>query len=367
MRVLILSVTAGYGHISAANAISAELSRRGSEVVVEDLYQYASQVLHDLIENGYLFSVKHLKKPYHHAYSSLERSERMRRMVSVLTANRLIARRFATYFEGYTPDIIVTTHVFGAQVLDILKSHGFLNIPVIGIVTDYCFHPFWEDLKKIEYIVTGSERMLGAAIRRGIPADKLLPFGIPVRSAFQSRTPKKEAREKLGLKTDSKTVLIMGGSMGYGNMLQTVASIDRLCMDIQIVCICGSNDKLRRRLEHIRTHSPLTICGFVNNVDEYMDAADCVITKPGGCTVTEALCKAIPMILTEPIPGHEERNIDFLVRNCAAMRTGDDFPAAEAVYTLFSNSDLLDIYTRGVQLLSKPNAAKDICDFLFKL
>lgn len=367
MRVLILSVSAGYGHHSAANAVSAELTRRGADVIIEDLYQYVSRAIHDIIENGYLFSVRHLKKPYHLAYNALEKSEEKRRIVSLLTANRFIARRFASFFDEYTPDVIVTTHVFGAQVLDMLKRHGLLPAPVIGIVTDYCMHPFWEDLRHIGYIVIPSELMIYSAVRKGIDRDKLLPLGLPVRAEFSACTPAAEARKNLGIAPDRRTVLIMGGSMGYGSMLATVASILELDIDLDVICICGSNDRLRRRLEHLQNRGRLRILGFVDNVCEYMDAADCVITKPGGCTVTEALCKALPMVLTEPIPGHEERNADFLVRAGAAILTDKEFTPAEAVYDLFTSPDRLDMLRNASVLLRHPDAAARICDLIMDM
>jgi len=364
MRVLILSVSAGYGHHAAAMALADELGARGVQAAIADLYQYVSRIQHDIIENGYLFSVKHLKKPYHHAYNTLESREGIRRVVSLLTANRFIARRFARYFDEFTPDVIVATHVFAAQVLDVLRGYGFLTVPVVGIVTDYCLHPFWEDVEHIDAIVLPSELMVYAAQRRGIPAEKLLPLGLPVRAAFSVRRSQAEAREKLGLAPDRNTVLVMGGSMGYGSMLTTVSSILDLGMELQAVCICGSNDRLRRRLEHLSHRQNLHILGFVNNVDEYMDAADCILTKPGGITVTEALCKALPMVLTDPIPGHEERNVDFLVRNGAAVHTDAEYPPAEAVYHLFSSPERLEMHRRAAALLSKPDAAARICDLI---
>ena len=367
MRVLIISVTAGYGHNSTARAIADELESRGVDVVVEDLLYQFSQSLFGIVDKGYVFSVKHLRRPYQTAYSTLISNERMRRIVSAFSINDIIAHRFAGYISEFMPDVIVTTHVFAAQVINSLKVHGLLKMPVIGILTDYCIHPFWEEVGEIDGIVTSSELLSYAAAKRGIAPELLLPLGIPVRSAFLNTISKDEAKYQLGLDPSKRVILVMGGSMGYGNILSAVQSIDSLGMDLQIICICGKNEKLRQRLHYLKTQKEVLIRGFVDNVELYMDAADCIITKPGGLTITEVMCKELPMILMDPIPGHEVLNMEFLTNNGAAMSVGKSFSVAEAVYYLFSNPKRLELMRESIKLISKPRATQMVCDTIIDM
>ena len=83
---------------------------------------------------------------------------------------------------------------------------------------------------------------------------------------------------------------------------------------------------------------------------------------PGGLTVTEALCKKLPMILVNPIPGHEERNVEFLMNNGAALRVSHNFSVCEAVYYLYTNPERLTLMSRCIELIAKPDAAQRICD-----
>ena len=92
-----------------------------------------------------------------------------------------------------------------------------------------------------------------------------------------------------------------------------------------------------------------------------MDAADCIVTKPGGLTVTEALCKKLPMILVNPNPGHEERNVEFLMNNGAAVRVSPTFSVCEAVYYITRNPERLEYMSRCIELIAKPDAAERIC------
>lgn len=362
MRVLVLSVTAGYGHISTAKAVAEEFTARGVDVVVEDLYQQISRITYDIIDKGYLLSIRHFQQGFKHAYEQMESSETTRKLASMFTSNKFIARRLARHLHEYMPDVIISTHPFAGQVLNSLKEQGILSLPCIGIITDYCIHPGWEDCGAIEYIVTASELLSYIAQKKSIAISQIAPLGIPVRPIFRHKMDKLEARRQLGLDEKKHTILIMGGSMGYGNMISNVSAIDHMGIDLQMVCICGKNEKLRKQLTYLKTRDPIVVKGFVDNVDVYMDACDCIITKPGGLTVTEALCKKLPMILVNPIPGHEERNVEFLMNNGAALRVSHNFSVCEAVYYLYTNPERLQLMSRCIELVAKPDAAERICD-----
>ena len=97
-----------------------------------------------------------------------------------------------------------------------------------------------------------------------------------------------------------------------------------------------------------------------------MSASDCIVTKPGGLTVSEALAKELPIILMNPIPGQEDRNMDFLLNNGAAQAISPTYQLDEAVYELFSNEWRLNNAVNNVKCFSKPDATKDLCEFIIK-
>ena len=361
MRILILSVTTGYGHHSTANALAEELKARGADVVVVDLYEKVSKFKYDLLDKGYTFSIKHMKKPFGKAYRTLVEHESARNFVNILAGNKRVAKKFADIIQYYQPEVIISTHVLAAQVIDILKLHKYVIAPVFGIVTDYCIHPFWEDIKHIDYIVTGSEYLNFTSEKRGLDVGKILPLGLPVRAEFSYRIPREEARRELILQ-DRTTILVMGGSMGYGNIARWIEEIDKLPFEIQIICICGKNEKLFHRMNQIETNSPMRVLGFTNRVSLYMDASNCIITKPGGLTITEVMCKRLPMILVNPIPGHEVGNAEFMTNCGAAIRVTEQFSVSEAVYYLLSNPARLELMERSIEMISHTDATKRICD-----
>ena len=367
MRALILTVTAGHGHNTTARAVEESLSQKGADVVVLDMYKHISSVLYSVIDKGYLFSVRHMPRQFGLAYSSLEQREIPKRVLGILNSNRLLAGRLAGFFQDYQPQLIITTHVFAAQVLDVLKKHGYLNMPIMGIVTDYCIHPFWETVPSMEYLVTANELMRFSAERRGIPPERLLPLGIPISAKFTHHKDKGEARRELGLAEDKTTILLMGGSMGYGDMLQSVSEIDALGQDYQLVCIAGKNERLYQALNQLETKKPLHVSGFTNQVDLYMSAADCIVTKPGGLTISESLAKGLPMILVSPIPGQEERNASFLLNSGAAVLVTKHFPITDAVYAVLGHPGRLSLMREAISHIARPGAAEDLSQFALQL
>ena len=156
--------------------------------------------------------------------------------------------------------------------------------------------------------------------------------------------------------------------MGYSNSQKIVAQLAKTGLPLQILAVCGRNQKQFERLSQMKVSfcgpCQLFVYGFAKNVEILMSAADCLITKPGGLTVSEALVKKLPLFLTDPIPGHEERNAEFLVNNGVSLRLTRTFEADEAVYQFFNNPCRAQAMPAMMQNLSPSNAADQLADFI---
>jgi len=365
---MILSVTAGYGHHSTAKALADSFLARGAEVEVVDVLEKINHLLQKTIAEGYLFVTnKYMRRAYRTVYTFLEDKGQVTSKYNIGSlTSALMAFKFHSFITDYAPDAILCSHVTAAQIVNELKRRNKISQPIIGVITDYTIHPFWEDTGYVEKIVTASELLTRRALSKGIREEQIAPLGIPVRPKFSKKISKEEACEKFGLDPARPVVLLMGGSMGYGNLQNYVEKILNVDRKIQILAVCGNNHKQYNKLkeENIPGLHPF---GFVNNVDEMMDAADCIITKPGGLTVTESLAKNLPMILMNPIPGQEERNVDFLMNNGMAIEVTKTFPLEDAMYFMFSNPRRLELMTECIKLYAKPNATEDIVDMTYEL
>src|SRR5262249_53645644 len=143
----------------------------------------------------------------------------------------------------------------------------------------------------------------------------------------------------------------------------------------QIVAIAGKSEQVKKRLDAIASSAGnlstgskrLIPVGFTKEMDQYMAAADLLVGKAGGLTTSEALARALPMALIEPIPGQEERNADHLLEEGAAIRCNNLPAAAWKIAALMNDAPRLSRMKEAARKLGRPNAAAEIAADALKL
>ncbi|MFA7636600.1 MAG: glycosyltransferase [Monoglobales bacterium] len=360
MRVLFLTVSTGHGHTSSAKAIEKYLNDSGAETFFLDVYGYISPRLCNAISKIYLFAAGKTPRFYGKQYDHADMGKSGWVEV-VAEINHIIKNKFIRFIEENEIDVVIASHLFAAQILTMIR--GQVDIRTIGIVTDYTVHPKWENTN-LDYYVIADKSLIPLAGRKGINKDKLLPIGIPVDMKFSVARDKNEAKKELGFDVDRPLVFVMMGSMGYGNIYSVIREIDRADIDCNVAVCCGNNKRAKALIDRTVHKKNFKTYGFINNVDMIMDAADCLITKPGGLSVTESLSKKLPMIFVDPIPGQEYRNVEFLVNNGVGLYTTKSFTVEDALNIYFNDSERRKEIKNAVERLSKPNSAKDIGDFI---
>jgi len=363
MKALILSVTAGYGHHSTGMAMMEVFKAHGIECEMLDTLEYISRFLGESVQNGYLLLTKNLGEAYGKVFDSLARKEEPSKSYSPETIiSKYLSKKLDSFMLDYNPDFVVGTHSYATVLMTLLKERGVLNCPTFGVVTDFTLHPFWESTR-LDYYILPDSLLNSAAERKGIPEDKILPFGIPIKQKFLTKLDKEDAKKQLGL-SNKPLLLVMMGSMGFGDITEVIESCDGLRYDYQITVICGNNEKAKEAIDSMQWKKEVRCLGFTDNVDVYMDAADALITKPGGLTTSEAMAKGVPLILMNPIPGQEERNMEFLVNSGAAIMVTKGFPVEQAIHQLFGNEWRRELMTKAIHMLGKPDAANKLYEFI---
>ncbi len=366
MKALILSVKAGYGHHSTGMAIMDCLKENNIECEMLDTLEYINPILGGSVDDGYLLLTKYLKEAYGKVYSQLDKNEYPKGDYSFSTlVSKILSIKLEKYVTDYNPDIIIGTHSYAALLMTIMKKRNTVNCPSFGIVTDFTIHPFWESTE-LDYYVIPDAMLSASAERKCIPNSKILPYGIPIRKQFSVINEKSEVRRKLGL-DDKETVLVMMGSMGFGKITDIIEEIDTYNRDFQVVVVCGNNEKSKSSIEEITWNKNVVALGFTNNVHEYMDASDLIITKPGGLTTSEAMAKKLPLILMNPIPGQEERNQEFLVNAGVAMSVSKTFTLTNAMSQFFDCKWRRELLIRAVEYMGKPYAAQMLYEHIVKV
>lgn len=363
MNVLLMSVRAGYGHHSTAKAIMECFSGYGHKCEMLDIFDYINRHLGNSIQDGYLISTKYLSEAYGKIYGKMSQKVEPyteKSIVSILSS--LVSKKLVSYIYEFEPDLIIGTHSYAGVLMSILREKQVFLCPTIGIVTDFTVHPFWESTF-LDYYVTPDELLNYEMMKKGIEKKRILPIGIPIREQFSKKGDKKEARRILGV-ADMKTALVIMGSMGYGNIKKTLMEMDEYPAEFQIVCVCGSNAKAKAAVDECEFKKNVYNYGFVDNVDVMMDAADFIVSKPGGLTTSETLAKGLPMIVMNPLPGQEDRNTDFLVNSGAVIAVNERYTISEALHQLLSCEWREKLLRESVAHIGKPNATADLYDFV---
>jgi processive 1,2-diacylglycerol beta-glucosyltransferase len=207
----------------------------------------------------------------------------------------------------------------------------------------------------------------------GFPPENITVSGIPIDPVFCERKDREALRKKQGLRNDTPMLLVSAGALGVSSAERIVEVLSDLTTPVQIVVICGRNEKLRQSVldqlgqrTDASTHLDFQVLGYTTDMDEWMKSADLYIGKPGGLTTAEAMSCGLPMVIYQPIPGQEERNSDFLLENGAAVKCNQLVTMAYKVDLLLKNPERMAKMRRRALELSHPDAAKQIIEKLIE-
>lgn len=368
MKILILSCNTGGGHNAAAFALKESLEFHHHEAEVLDLMRLGRKHTSALIGGAYVKLVSVFPAGFGAAYQLGELVRRVPGKSPVYYANARLGNALADYIVQNHFDGVATTHLYPAETLTWMKQKGLLTIPCVAIATDYACIPFWEETNCDDYVIPHKD-LIPEFASYGIPKEKLLPLGIPVRPAFSRPVSKEDVRRHLGLPEDAPLFLVMSGSMGFGKVhLLAHELVSRLKSGEQVVIICGNNKKRARSLRlQFHKNSNVHVVGFTRHVAEYMAAADVLFTKPGGLSSTEAIVRRVPLIHTDPIPGCETKNRAFFVSRGMSVTGTHQKELADAGISL-AKDDARQIAMRDAQREnSHPQAGTAITHLLEKL
>jgi len=363
--VLFLSASVGEGHTAAAQAVSSALLERipAAKCEVVDSYRYASNVFHRVASNGYIGIVKLLPQLYKFAYDQAERATKISAFKTWL--HRYTALNLRQFVTELQPDVVVCTHAFPCGVMAEYKREFADAPPVVGIVTDFVVHPFWIH-RNIDRYAVATAAMRQTLVSRGVTPSRVVVTGIPIDCRFAEATTKRRARQLIGVAPDVTTLLLMGGGLGIGPLENAMLAIDRLEAHVQTVVVVGKNKNLEKRLKDVAKtlRHRVKVAGFVENVYDYMRAADILVSKPGGLTSSEALVTELPIIMLRPLPGQEERNTRYLEERGVGIRVERSRELTEALERLLKSPAVLEKMRHSASGLAHPEAAQSVASMI---
>lgn len=336
MEALILSCSTGGGHNAAARAVQEAMTRRGHHAVLMDPYDLVSIRLSRAVGSSYVRMVQFSPALFGVVYRLGDAFRNLPIPSPVYGVNIAMAGKMEAYLRQHHYDVIVCTHVYPAEILTYLRRRGAALPKLLFIATDYTCIPFTEETDCDRYIIPSPE-LKEDFLYRGIPAEKLVPTGIPVGDVFQEAGTRKAALQALRLNPDYRYLLLSGGSLG-GGQLQTAAEILAAYLRdhpaYRLIVICGNNRNLLVQMRKLYGQNPqILLLATTNRMALYMRACDVFLSKPGGLSSTEAAVSGTPLIHVAPIPGCEDRNLKFFAGHHMSIAVGrqlDRLPEALA-------------------------------------
>lgn len=312
-KALILTASIGSGHDQAAETIAAKLKSMDGKIEIRmfDFMSILNPSISLLIKNSYLKMLDVAPNWYNLLYHQAMKMNTQGKVKNILVYR--YEKKLLGLINQEKPDTIIFTNPFPSLVVSGLKKKGKVNINTATIITDYNAHRVWLNDTVDDYFV-GCDDLKLNLISMGIKANRIAVTGIPIHDKFFLPLDKSTIIQELKLDSNIPIILVMGGGLGLGPIDEIISHLDQINRPLQVLVVAGKNKELLRALEQKKNkyHHPIKLFGYCENVHELMEISSLLVSKAGGITMTEAIQKELPALITQPIPGQEVANAEYL-------------------------------------------------------
>lgn len=366
-RILVLSASVGAGHLRAAEAVELALKQTLPDATVKnvDVLEMTNRLFRKLYGQFYLDLVNKAPHALGYFYDLMDqpRSSRGRSDKLRLYLEQLNLKSFVRFLKSEPWDLVINTHFLPAEIIASLRNKKEIDLPQVTATTDFETHRLWVNQPCDRYFTATQEGALYLN-HWGIPASDTFVTGIPIHPVFATPKDRAACIAKHGLATDRPIVLQLSGGFGVGPIEKIFHGILSVKRPLQLVAITGRNEKLKTQLSKVKTpeRHQVKVLGFTKEIDELMQAADLVVSKPGGLTTSEVLARGAVMVIVNPIPGQESRNSDYLLENGAAIKANNIATLGFKINALLQDPGRLETLRANVRRIAKPRAAFDVVE-----
>lgn len=271
---------------------------------------------------------------------------------------RILAYRLKNYVSAFNPDLLIATQMYPNALLTRYVNKGLINKPVIGVLTDYGAHGLWmRDSTRL--FCVSHEGVADSLHQRGISAERTCVTGIPLMPAFENLPSQQTSRTVLGL-DDAPTILVTGGQCGIG----IIEAVRNLVQDDQHpyrVLVTAGRAPADSELTSLARRYPerLKVYPWSDDMVNLLRAADVVVGKPGGLTVSESLACGRPFIATCCLGGQEGHNVEFLKAHAVGARI-ETHELPGLLNSWFSDPAALAAMKARAEACGRPHAARNV-------
>jgi len=361
MNVLVLTLSFGSGHVRASQAVAKEIAVQDSNanVRVVDVLTDAHPLFRMFYELPYWLMLRHAPSVWSRLNSA--RHIKMHESTAPAWAFRLGCQKVFQAIESFRPDVILAIEVAACEISAIARQAKITRAPILSVITDYEAEPIWIK-PEVSAFTVADENGRTELIGWGAPADKIFVTGIPIDASFAARYDDEATRLRYGIKDDLPIVLLMGGGMGPTRMDEVARALSETNHPLHVIAIAGRDRRALGRLRKLRVEPPasLRVLGWTDDVPALMQAAQLLVTKPGGLTTLEAAAASLPVVLFDPIPGAEFINAKRMVDAGAALLIHGREQTVSAVLSLLQDKPRRDAMAANAGNFARPNARREI-------
>ncbi|MBU1870278.1 MAG: glycosyltransferase, partial [Candidatus Omnitrophica bacterium] len=329
-------------------------------------FNYTNPISEKVINRLYLEVIKRTPQIWNYLYDNPSVVKNLEKIKASI--HKFNSPKLKNLFEKFKPDAVLCSQAFPCGMCADYKKTYNVNTPLVAVLTDYVPHSFWL-YDAVNYYITPSDDVTLRLMQKGVELSKIKSLGIPFDQKFIEPQDKEKLLQKLRLKPDALTILLMGGGQGLGPIKTIISSLEKINYPLQEIVVTGTNKKLYKSLKRKvkKLKKDIQLLSYSNNIHELMAASDLIISKPGGVTTAEVLAKKLPMIIVKPIPGQEENNTRYLTEKGAAIKIDEPEEINSVIEELIKDASKLKRLSESAGFISKPLASLNIAKLILEL
>ncbi|MFA5128262.1 MAG: glycosyltransferase [Patescibacteria group bacterium] len=354
-RVLFASLSAGGGHVRAAEALLEACKQKYPEVEAHhlDLASSCGWLTKQITTSSYEKIAKHVPTIYGELYRQFNRDQSTKLIYQLAKILKIDLRRATKQVKEINPDLVICTNFLAPAML----SHALGDTPFDMTLTDYDFNRVFVS-PNTRRLYAPTEEIKNKLIAYGQTA---FYTGIPIHPIFKETKNIEEIKRNLNLDFNEPVILSLSGGSGFADYTWALKNCLEAHPRANFIAVSGrGNPRLFKKLSNLADkYNNFHPIEYTNKIHELMAAADVIITKPGGLTTTEALTMKKPLLLVSPIPGNEDANVTFVETNNYGLYVFDLETLAKKI------SDVLAGKIKFAEPLMPKDAAGDILEKAF--
>jgi len=294
---------AGGGHRAAATALEMAIraQQRPWEVHLTNLQELLDEI--DILKKYGGIRIQDFYNSMLRTGWTLGSTQLMKVLqLAIRVYHRPTVRLLEAQWKRTQPDMAVSFVPHFNRALYESFHRAYPGRPFVTVLTDLADFPphFWIEPSQSQFFICGTDRAVEQARAVGHSESRVFrASGMILHPRFYEPPVENRIaeRERLGLRPDLPTGLVLFGGHGSQVMLDIAERLDRSSLDLQLIFICGRNDKLVNALRAQKSRLPRFVEGFTTKVNHYMQLADFFIGKPGPGSLSEALAMHLPVIV----------------------------------------------------------------------